>query len=38
MFKELDKRDVREVEKTILENWKKEDIFNESIKTCGARL
>ena len=31
-FKELDKRTVSEVEKTILENWKKQDILNKTIE------
>ena len=31
-FKELDKRKASEVEKSILENWKKEDILNETIE------
>ncbi len=31
-FKELDKRAVSEVEKTILENWKKQDILNKTIE------
>ena len=30
-FEPLDKREVSEVEKSILENWKKQDIFNKSI-------
>ena len=30
-FEPLDKREVSEVEKTILENWKKQDVFNKSI-------
>ena len=32
MFKELDKRSISEVEKTILENWKEKDIFNKTIQ------
>ena len=34
-FKELDKRKASEVEKSILENWKKEDILNETIEKIG---
>ena len=32
MFKELDKRNINEVEKDILENWKEKDIFNKTIE------
>ena len=32
MFKELDKRSIREVEQSILENWKEKDIFNKTIE------
>ena len=32
MFKELDKRSISEVEKTILENWKEKDRFNKTIQ------
>ncbi len=32
MFKELDKRPTAEVEKTILETWKKEDILSKTIE------
>lgn len=32
MFKELDKRNTSEVEKTILNNWKEKDIFDKTIK------
>ena len=32
MFKELDKRPTAEVEKTILENWKKQDILSKTIE------
>ena len=32
MFKELDKRAVNEVEKSILEEWKKQDILNKTIE------
>ena len=32
MFKELDKRAVNEVEKSILEEWKKQDILNRTIE------
>lgn len=32
MFKELDKRKSSEVEQTILENWKKQDILNKTIE------
>ena len=32
MFKELDKRQTHEVEKTILEEWKKQDILNKTIE------
>ncbi len=32
MFKELDKRNTSEVEKTILNHWKEKDIFNKTIK------
>ena len=32
MFKELDKRNINEVEKTISENWKEKDIFNKTIE------
>ncbi len=32
MFKELDKRATAEVEKTILENWKKQDILSKTIE------
>ena len=32
MFKELDKRSVNEVEKTILESWKEKNIFNKTIE------
>ena len=32
MFKELDKREVNLVEKTILEEWKKQDILNKTIE------
>ena len=32
MFKELDKRNINEVEKDILENWKKQDILNKTIE------
>lgn len=31
-FKELDKRPINEVEKSILENWKKQDILNKTIE------
>ena len=31
-FKELDKRKVEEVEESILQGWKKEDILNETIE------
>ena len=31
-FKELDKRDVNIVENSILEEWKKQDILNLTIK------
>ena len=31
-FKELDKRPVHEVESSILENWKKQDILNKTIE------
>ena len=30
-FRELDKRQVHEVETDILNNWKKEDILNKTI-------
>ena len=36
MFKELDKRNINEVEKDILENWKEKDIFNK-IKAASVR-
>ena len=32
MFKELDKRNINEVEKDILKNWKDKDIFNKTIE------
>ena len=32
MFKELDKREVSEVEKSILNEWKKQDILNMTIE------
>ena len=31
MFKELDKRETHEVEKSILESWKENKIFDKSI-------
>ena len=32
MYESLDKREVKDVEKSILDTWKKEDILNETIK------
>ena len=36
-FKELDKRNVHEVETSILENWKKQDILNQTIDNRKVR-
>ena len=32
MFRELDKRNINEVEKDILETWKEKDILNKTIE------
>ena len=37
MFKELDKRAVNEVEKSILEEWKKQDILNKTIENRSGK-
>ena len=37
MFKELDKRKTSEVEKTILESWKKQDILNKTIENRNGK-
>ena len=37
MFKELDKRTVNEVEKSILEEWKKQDILNKTIENRSGK-
>ena len=37
MFKELDKRRVNEVENSILEEWKKQDILNKTIENRNGK-